>query len=93
MENHNSRHNSRGGQPRNQNARKHGFYAKEMVPEQIESLDQALKIKDLTQEIALLRVKLATIVGTPGTPPELVLKAIRMLSHMIEIQHRFNRGH
>ena len=78
------------GAPRgNQNARKHGFYAKNMTVDQLDSLDQALEMEDLKQEIALMRVKLATLLGNPDTPPDLVFKAVRMLSRMIEIQQRF----
>lgn len=64
-------HTRRGrGAPRgNQNARKHGFYAKKMTPDQLDSLDQALEMEDLKQEIALMRVKLATLLGNPDTPP------------------------
>ena len=36
----------RGGQPGNQNARKHGFYARTLTPEQTEAQDDARIMAD-----------------------------------------------
>ena len=81
----------RGAPKGNKNARKHGFYARELTPDQVESLGEAMKIDDLKQEIALMRVKLASLISQPNIPPDVVFRAVRMLSRMIEIQQRFHR--
>ena len=79
---------NRGGAPRgNQNARKHGFYSTALTPEEQEALGRALELKDLTPEIALMRVKLMELVSYPETSPELVIKAARTLTRMVGVQH------
>ncbi|GEM_PF-7100913 len=79
----------RGGQPRNQNARKHGFYAKSLSPAEQALLESAGDTKSLTNEIALVRVKLFTLLTTPETPPDVLIKALRILKNLIEVQNRF----
>lgn len=49
----------RGGQPGNQNARKHGFYSSRMNRKETRDLNLALNRGDVEKEIAALRVKLA----------------------------------
>ncbi len=48
-----------GGQPGNQNARKHGFYSRSVNPEHRKQLRAAADVEGLDQEIALLRQKIA----------------------------------
>ena len=58
-----------GGQPGNQNARKHGFYSKSLTPEQQETIVEARKADILTEEIAFMRVKVQALVDDPTTTP------------------------
>jgi len=46
----------RGGQPRNRNAFKHGFYAKYFSPSESKALSD-IPITDMTDQIRLLRVQ------------------------------------
>ena len=78
-----------GGQPGNQNARKHGFYSKRLPPEQQQELEKALNIKNPYQEIALLRVKLNAILADPRTPPELFLQTIHAFARLLAIERRY----
>ena len=82
----------RGGQPGNQNARKHGFYSKHFTPEQIEQLEAADDLKDLGPEIALLRVKLNTLLDDPEVSTELLLRAVNSLARLMSIQRRYVYG-
>ncbi len=51
------------GAPRgNQNARKHGFYSRVLDEAQKLQLDQAREVEGIDEEIALMRVKLLTLV-------------------------------
>ena len=52
----------RGAQPGNQNARKHGFYSNILTDKEKSNLGSAALVKGLDDEIALLRVKLKSIV-------------------------------
>ena len=81
-------HRRRGGQPGNQNAREHGFYAKALTLEEQETLQQALDLNDLVPEIALMRVKLMQLVSYPDTSTEFLTKAARILTCMVDVQHR-----
>jgi hypothetical protein len=63
----------RGGQPGNQNARKHGFYSAAMRPGEVADLD-ALEAEGLLDEIALVRVgirRLFEVAGDSKAPGEL----------------------
>ena len=82
----------RGGQPGNQNARKHCFYANTLTPEQEEAFAEALEIRDFGQEVALIRVRLLTLLEDPGTPPELITRTFNNLCRVMEIQRRYRFG-
>ena len=82
----------RGGQPDNRNARKHGFYASALTPEEQETLRMAIDLKGLNAEIAVLRVKLMELISNPGTSHELLLLAARTLTRMVDIQDRITYG-
>ena len=79
----------RGGQPGNQNARKHGFYSSHLPPEQAKLLEEAGDLRDLRPEIALLRVKLNTLLDDPDTAPELILKTVHALTRLLSVQRRY----
>jgi hypothetical protein len=50
-----SRHHSRGGQPGNTNALKHGFYSRRFRDIEFSDLD-VITVADLQNEIAMMRV-------------------------------------
>ncbi len=78
----------RGAPLGNQNARKHGFYSKALSPEEQEVHQEAIDLKDLKSEIALLRVKVVRMVSNPDTPEELILQAIRTLTRLVDLQYK-----
>ena len=82
----------RGGQPGNQNARKHCFYANTLTPEQEEAFAEALEIRDFGQEVALVRVRLLTLLENPETPPELITRTFNNLCRVMDIQRRYRFG-
>ena len=81
-----------GGQPGNQNARKHGFYSKHFTPDQAKQLEDADDLRDLGPEIALLRVKLNTLLDDPEVSTELLLRAVNSLARLMAIQRRYVYG-
>ena len=55
-----------GGQPGNQNARTHGFYANSLTPDEQTQMLDTVELRGLQSEIAPLRVKLLGIVSSPA---------------------------
>ena len=82
----------RGGQPGNQNARKHGFYSKHFTPEQMKQLEEIDYHKGLDPEIALLRVKLNSLLEDPETSPEIIIRAAHVLARLASVQRRYIYG-
>ena len=82
----------RGGQPGNQNARTHGFYADSLTSREQEHLVQAAELKGLHSEIALLRVKLLALISSGRASPELLLQVSRTLTRMVDVQNRITYG-
>ena len=56
----------RGGQPGNQNARKHGFYSAVFTGQDKINLNQAAEIDGLDEEIALIRARLKSVLSQIG---------------------------
>ncbi len=82
----------RGGQPGNQNARKHGYYSKHFSPEQMKQLEVIDYHKGLDPEIKLLRVKINSLLTDPEADPEHLIKYLRVLGRLLAIQRRYIYG-
>ena len=78
----------RGGQPGNQNARKLGLYSKYFRPDRMKHLKGVDAFKDLGPEIALLRVKLNSLLKAPEVSHELILRTINALARLTAIQRQ-----
>lgn len=72
----------RGGQPGNQNARKHGFYCKTVPPELRHKLYDASDVQGLDEEINMLRTKLA-IAGESGVDYRHLVPGIALLQKLV----------
>ena len=83
----------RGAQSGNRNARKHGFYARVLTPEEQEALDQAAVLRGLVSEIALLRVKFMALASQPDTPPETLVKMARAIARLVTVHERTGYGY
>jgi len=78
----------KGGQPENQNARKHGFYSKILTEAQKVQLEDAIGIEGLDDEIALLRVKLRDVLETHPEYMDLQLKAIATIARLVSVRYK-----
>ena len=78
----------RGGQPGNQNARKHGLYSKHLPAEQRDIHSSIKSVRDLSPEIALLRYKIMQLLEDPDTPNADLMKALNTLARLTDIQER-----
>ena len=72
-----------GAPPGNQNARKHGFYSKALTEEERASLAQAVDVDGLDNEIALLRVKVKSVVENDPDNVDLIVRAVNTLTKMV----------
>ena len=81
----------RGAPLGNQNARKHGFYSR--VLDESEQLDFALAtgVEGIDDEIALLRVKIKSLVAHDPENIALIMKAINTLARMVSTRYNLGR--
>jgi hypothetical protein len=83
-----------GGQPGNQNARKHGFYSRSLTPEEqslIEAISKAPQA-DLKCEIALLRLRIASIQQNAPDNDDLFLHAMNSLRRLVAANHKIRQA-
>jgi len=81
----------RGGQPDNQNARKHGFYAN--VLDEAERLDFELAtgVEGIDDEIALLRVKIKSVLETDPGNVKLIMQATNTLAKLVKTRYNMTK--
>ena len=80
------------GAPRgNQNARKHGFYSK--VLDESEQLDLALAtgVEGIDDEIALLRVKIKSLIAHDPDNITLIMQAINTLAKVVSTKYNLSK--
>ena len=81
----------RGAPKGNQNARKHGFYAK--VLNEAEQLDFELAsgVEGIDDEIALLRVKIKSILENDPENIKLIMQATNALERLIRTRYKISK--
>ena len=80
------------GAPRgNQNARKHGFYSR--VLDEAEQIDFVLatRVQGLDDEIALLRVKIKSVLRHDPQNVELIMQATNTLARLLRTRYHITR--
>jgi hypothetical protein len=82
----------RGGQPDNQNARKHGFYSR--VLDEAEQLDFELAtgVEGLDDEIALLRTKIKSVLRHSPERIDLIMQATNTLARLVRTKYNISKG-
>jgi hypothetical protein len=84
--------NKKRGAPRgNQNARKHGFYSR--VLDEAERLDfeQATDVEGLDEEIALLRVKIKSLLAHDPENIKLIMQATNTLVRLVRTRYSISQ--
>jgi hypothetical protein len=82
----------RGAQPRNQNARKHGFYSAILNDAEKSLLERAAGIEGLDEEIAIFRIKLREIMVKHPENVQLAIEAANALTRLIRTRYNITRG-
>ena len=82
----------KGAPKGNQYARKHGFYSK--VLDETEQLDyeQATEVEGIDGEIALLRVKIKSIIRRDPENLDLIIQAINTLTRLVKTKYNISKG-
>lgn len=78
----------RGAPKGNQNARKHGFYSKVLDEAEQLDLELAAGVEGIDDEIALLRVKIKSILAHDPDNVKLIMQATNTLAGLVKT--RFN---
>jgi len=81
----------RGAPKGNQNARKHGFYSK--VLDEAEKLDfeQATGVEGIDDEIALLRVKIKSLLEHDPENIKLIMQATNTLARLVRTRYNISK--
>ena len=81
----------RGAPKGNQNARKHGFYSK--VLDEMEKLDFeiATDVEGIDDEIALLRVKIKSLLERDPENIKLIMQATNTLARLVRTRYNIGR--
>ncbi len=81
----------RGAPKGNQNARKHGFYSR--VLDEVEQLDFELAagVEGIDDEIALLRVKIKSLLEHDPENIQLIMQAASTLERLIRTRYRISK--
>ncbi|MEN8615354.1 hypothetical protein ABFB09_08805 [Dehalogenimonas sp. THU2] len=81
----------RGGQPGNQNATTHGFYARHFTEQQCTDFAQAAGVRDLAAEIGALRVRLAAVDCDDPAGARLFVRACGTIGRLLAIQDKLGQ--
>ena len=79
-----------GGQPRNQNAVKHGFYSSFLTAAERRKLREARGIKGVKDDLDFLRVKLGTMSSNPEVTLSQVAAAFGVIARLATADHRIS---
>ena len=81
----------RGAPKGNQNARKHGFYSK--VLDEVEKLDFELAtgVEGIDDEIALLRVKIKSLIAHDPDNINLIMQATSALARLVRTRYNISK--
>jgi len=81
----------RGGQTGNQNARKHGFYSRVLDEAEQVSFEIATDVEGLDEEIALLRIKIKSLLERDPENIRLIMQATNHLSQMVRTKYNISK--
>jgi hypothetical protein len=82
---------TKGGAPKgNQNARTHGFYSRVLDESEQRDFEQATRVEGLDEEIALVRVKIKSLVEREPDNLKLIMRGMKILEGMLRT--RYNIG-
>ncbi len=81
----------RGARPGNQNARKHGFYSKVLDAEEQIDFEQATRVEGLDDEIAMLRVRIKSVLKHDPDNMKLISQATNALAKLVSTRYNISK--
>lgn len=81
----------RGAPKGNQNARKHGFYAKVLSEAEQIDFELASGVEGIDDEIALLRVKIKSLIAHDPENITLIMQATNTLARLIKTRYNISK--
>lgn len=81
----------RGAPKGNQNARKHGFYSQVLDESEKLQLEEARGIEGIDEEIAILRVKLRSLIDKQPDRFDLHLEAANTIARLVRTRYSITR--
>jgi len=81
----------RGAPKGNQNARKHGFYAKVLDEAEEIDFELAAGVEGIDDEIALLRVKIKSLLEHDPENVKLIMQATHTLSRLVKTRYNISK--
>jgi hypothetical protein len=82
----------KGGAPEgNQYARKHGFYSHVLDEDEQRDFEMATEVEGIDEEIALLRVKIKSLVRRDPQNLRLIMQAITTLSKLVTTKYNIHK--
>ncbi|MCD6453581.1 MAG: hypothetical protein J7K77_04780 [Dehalococcoidales bacterium] len=84
--------NKRGAPKGNQYARKHGFYSKVLDETEQRDFELATKVEGIDDEIALLRVKIKSLITHDPDNINLIMQAITTLSRLVGTRYNISKN-
>ena len=81
----------RGAPKGNQNARKHGFYSKVLDEAEQLDLELATGIEGIDDEIALLRVKIKSILAHEPDNVKLIMQVTDTLARLVRVKYNISK--
>jgi hypothetical protein len=80
-----------GAQKRNRHSKKHGFYSKFLPQQQRRQYTRAVEIEGLDAEIALLRVKIQSLLARDPDNMKLISQAFNSLARMVMTKYNIKK--
>ena len=72
----------RGGQPGNQNARKHGFYSHTLSPSEVCELIAVTNQESVDRETAVLRIKMKSVLRSAPGNKRVIKEALKVMARL-----------
>ncbi len=81
----------RGAPKGNQNARKHGFYSKILDKDEKHDFELATDVEGIDDEIALLRVKIKSLVERDPQNIRLIMQDVNALERLVRTRYNISK--
>jgi hypothetical protein len=82
----------RGGQPGNQNARKHGFYSSKMDPDEVCRFWNIVNLKGIEPEVVAFRLKLHSVLKSDPGNHRTLIEAVKMITRYYKVKFRMTKS-